>query len=33
LNDKEIDQYNSGYVFEDPWPKNIVPIKNWDTDY
>ena len=32
LNDKEIEQYNSGYVFEDPWPKNIVPIKNWDTD-
>jgi len=27
LNDKEIEQYNSGYVFEDPWPKNIAPIK------
>ena len=27
LNDKEIKQYNSGYVFEDPWPKNIAPIK------
>ena len=27
LNDKEIEQYNSGYVFEDPWPKNIVSIK------
>ena len=27
LDYKEIEQYNSGYVFEDPWPKNIVPIK------
>ena len=27
LNDKEIEQYNSGYVFEDPWPKKIAPIK------
>ena len=26
LNDKEIEQYNSGYVFEDPWPKNIAQI-------
>ena len=26
LSDKEIEQYNSGYVFEDPWPKNIAQI-------
>jgi len=29
LNDEEIEQYKSGYVFEDPWPKNIAPIKIW----
>ena len=28
LNDEEIEQYNNGYVFEDPWPKNIVKIKD-----
>ena len=27
LKDKEIDQYTSGYVFDDPWPKNIAQIK------
>ena len=27
LNDKEIEQYNSGFLFEDPWPKNIAQIK------
>ena len=26
LNDNEIEHYNSGYVFEDPWPKNIAQI-------
>ena len=28
LNDKEIEQYNNGYAFKDPWPKNIVKIKD-----
>ena len=28
LNDKEIEQYNNGYTFKDPWPKNIVKIEN-----
>ena len=28
LNNEEIEQYNNGYAFEDPWPKNIVKIKD-----
>ena len=28
LTDKEIDHWIEGYIFEDPWPKNIVRIEN-----